>query len=135
MTQVWERLFLGGLEDAERIAKSNPDRITTVLTLCPEKVGARTRKVNYLHFPIPDERPVSQSVFDSILDSLAENIRWGRVFVHCGAGINRGPIMIASFMDACGYKNIDDALEEIAGLRPILDPSPVLLQSVKEYLR
>jgi hypothetical protein len=38
-------------------------------------------------------------------------------------------------MDACGYKNLEAALEELAGLRPIIDPSPTLLKSVKEHLR
>jgi hypothetical protein len=37
-------------------------------------------------------------------------------------------------MHVVGYKNIDAALEEIAKLRPIVEPSPVLLASVKEYL-
>jgi hypothetical protein len=38
-------------------------------------------------------------------------------------------------MQIAGYKNIDSALEEIAKLRPSIDPSPILLLSIKEHLR
>jgi hypothetical protein len=38
-------------------------------------------------------------------------------------------------MAVCGYKNIEAALEEISDLRSIIDPSPVLLRSIKEHLR
>jgi len=34
VTQVWKRLFIGGIGDAE----SNPIQITTVVTLCRETV-------------------------------------------------------------------------------------------------
>jgi protein-tyrosine phosphatase len=135
MTQVWERLFLGCLGDAERLVESNPHRITTVLTLCTETVVMRSRKVNYLHIPFADATPLGVAQFDAIIDALAENIRWGTVLLHCGAGMSRAPIMAASWMHCCGYKNIDTALEEIAGLRPIINPSDILLSSVKEHLQ
>jgi protein-tyrosine phosphatase len=135
MTQVWERLFLGSWDDAEKLAKSNSQRITTVVTLCDEAVVKRTRGVNYLHFPIADSGAIPVAKLDAILDAIGENIRWGKVLVNCGAGMSRAPIMTAAWMAVCGYKNVDAALEEIAGLRQIIDPSPDLLKSVKEHLR
>ena len=48
--------------------------------------------------------------------------------------MSRAPIMAAGWMHVIGYKNIEAALEEIAGLRPIIAPSGILLASVKEYL-
>jgi protein-tyrosine phosphatase len=135
VTQVWERLFIGDLSDAERIAQSNPQHITTVVTLCEDAVTSRARRVNYLHFPVADSRAMPVARLDAILDAIGENIRWGRVLLHCGAGVSRAPIMTAAWMDACGYKNLEAALEELAGLRPIIDPSPTLLKSVKEHLR
>lgn len=135
MTHVWERLYLGCLFDAEKLAKSNPQRITTVLTICDEAVVARSRRVNYLHLPIADSQPITVSLFDAVIDAIAENIRWGKVLVHCGAGMSRAPLMAASWMHVVGYKNIDAALDEIARLRPIIEPCPILLASVKEHLR
>jgi len=38
-TQVWERLFTGGIGDAEALSDFNPVGITTVVNLCRETVG------------------------------------------------------------------------------------------------
>ena len=135
MTQVWERLFIGSTKDAERLATSNPHRVTTVLSLCAEPIAKKAHKVNYLHLPIPDAEPISVGEFDAVIDGIAENIRWGTVLLHCGSGLNRSPIMAAAWMHVVGYKNIDAALEEIAGLRPTIAPSNTLLASAKEHLR
>jgi protein-tyrosine phosphatase len=61
--------------------------------------------------------------FDTIIDAVSENIRWGTVLLHCGSGLSRAPIVTTAWIHVVGYKNIDGALEEIAGLRPIIAPS------------
>jgi protein-tyrosine phosphatase len=135
MTQVWERLFLGGLNDAKRLAKSNPNHICTVISLCEACVASKRPGVAYVHIPIEDEEPVPVGDFDSIMDAIAENVRWGTVLVHCGVGISRAPSMTAAWMHVTGYKNIDAAVEEIRQMRPFISPSTVLLDSVKEHLK
>jgi protein-tyrosine phosphatase len=134
MTQVWERLYVGGRDDAEHLFFANPHRLTTVVSLCEVRVVRRGQGINYVHIPIEDESPITVGQFDTITDAIAENIRWGTVLVHCGGGISRAPIMTAAYMHAVGYKNIDAALVEIRKLRPIIDPSPILLESAKEHL-
>ena len=134
LTQVWERLFLGDRNDAEYLIRSNPLGITAVVSLCEEKVLRRNPSINYVHVPIADATPVTVGQFDTIIDAIAENIRWGTVLLHCGAGVSRSPIMTGAWMHVVGYKNIDAALVEIKKLRPIISPSPILLASVKELL-
>jgi protein-tyrosine phosphatase len=135
MTQVWERLYIGSRDDAEHLIRENPHAITTVLSLCEDKVLRRNPSINYVHIPIADATPVSVGQFDAIIDAIGENIRRGTVLVHCGAGVSRSSILTAAYMDIVGYKGIDAALIEIRKLRPIVSPSPVLLQSVKEHLK
>ncbi|HYG99021.1 MAG TPA: dual specificity protein phosphatase family protein [Terriglobales bacterium] len=113
ITALWERLYVGGKDDAEHLAKSNPHGIETVVSLCDVPVVRRNPTINYLHIPIEDERPVCVGQFDAVMDAIIENIRWGKVLVHCGLGISRAPIMTAAYMDAVGYLNIDAALAEI----------------------
>jgi protein-tyrosine phosphatase len=135
VTQVWERLFIGGLSDAEELAAGNPHRITTVVSLSEIPVKTKRASINYLHFAIEDDEPVSVWQFDRILDALSENIRWGTVLLNCGQGVSRAPSIAAAYMDAVGYKGIDAALEEIRQLRPFVHPSTVLVNSLKENLR
>jgi protein-tyrosine phosphatase len=135
MTRIWERLYLGSSADAERLSQSNPMGITSVVSLCEEKLLRRSPGINYVHIPIADAAPITVGQFDAIMDALAENIRWGTVLIHCGSGMSRAPIMTAAWMHVVGYKDIDSALEEIAGLRPIISPSNILLASAKEHLK
>ena len=135
MTQLWERLYLGGLLDAEHLFRANPYGITTVISLCESEVLRRSPGVNYLHFPIADARALAVGTFDAIIDAIAENIRWGNVLVHCGSGASRAPIIVAAWMHVTGYKSVDDALQEISERRPIAAPSEVLLASVRRHLK
>ena len=135
MTRVWERLYVGDRNDAERLGQSNPAGITSIISLCEEKVPRRNFAINYVHIPIPDVKPIRVGQFDAIIEALTENIRWGTVLLHCSSGLSRAPIMAAAWMEVCGYKNIDAALPEIAGLRPIIAPSKALVSSVKRHLR
>jgi protein-tyrosine phosphatase len=134
ITKIWERLFVGGRDDAEALVKSNPFGVATVISLCEFRLVRRNPSINYLHVPIEDESPLSVGQFDAVMDALAENIRWGTVLLHCGLGISRAPIMAAAWMHVVGYKDIDSALAELKTLRPAIDPSPILLASVKECL-
>lgn len=134
ITRVWDRLFISGMSDAEALAKSNPVGIATVITVCRETVRAKAESVNYLHFPVPESRPLPVGSFDGIIDALWENIRWGSVLINSLAGTNRSPTIAASWMQAVGCKNINAALTGIGKMRPIA-PSPVLLRSVKRALK
>jgi len=133
VTQVWERLSIGGIGDAEALAESNPLGVTTVVTLCREEVQKGAPGINYLYLPVRDARPIPVGRFDEIIDALWENIRWGKVLIHSLAGASRSPIIAAAWMHVVGCKDIDAALAEIGKLRTV-EPNPILLESVKEEL-
>jgi len=133
ITQVWERLFIGSFKDAEGLTESNPHDIETVITLCEKPMLRCNPAINYVHVPIADATPIPHGRYEQVLDAIYEGI-CGNVLLHCGAGISRTPVIAALWMQRCGYKNIDSALEEIAGKCPGIDPSPILLLSIKEHL-
>jgi protein-tyrosine phosphatase len=136
ITQVWDRVFVGSLHDVSDFAKSNPHRITTVISLCSEPVRVKSLGINYLRFPLADNRGILVGEFDRIIDAIGENVRWGRVLIHCYGGLMRSPILTAAWMDVCGYKNIDDALMDIAAIRPSISiESNALLKSIRRRLR
>jgi protein-tyrosine phosphatase len=135
MTQVWERLYVGSLADAEELADDNPDGITTVISLSEVAVQTRREDVNYLHLPIEDDVPVPVRQFYGVMDAIRKNIRWGTVLLHCGVGVSRAPSLAAAYMNAVGYKGIDAAIKEIRKARPFIHPSDILLNSLKENLR
>ena len=95
----------------------------------------RRRDIEYVRIPVDDSRPVPRQRFEAAMAAIAKHIRSGRVLLNCGAGMSRSPIFAAAWMHRCGYLYLDNALLEIAELRPVIDPSPVLLKSVKEHLK
>ena len=135
MSRLCSRLFLGGIKDAERLAADNSAGITAIISLCAEEVVPKRRDIKYVRIPIDDARPVPLSQFEAVMNAIAVHIRGGRVLLHCGAGMSRSPIFAAAWIHRCGYLHIENALLEIAELRPEIDPSPVLLKSVKGHLK
>jgi hypothetical protein len=81
VTKIWERLFLGSLKDAEQLARSNPQRITTVVSLCRQQAVHRASKITYIHIPIPDARPISAQKFEDIMYAMAIGLRRGNLLV------------------------------------------------------
>jgi protein-tyrosine phosphatase len=135
MTRVWQRLYVGSIRDAEKLAgDNNPAGITSVISLCPEAVARRAGGVSYVRIPISDSDPIPVRKFEAVIAVLAASIRNGKILLHCGAGMSRAPIFAAAWMHRVGHLHIESALLEIAELRPVIDPSPVLLKSVKEHL-
>ena len=134
ITQVWERLFIGSAKDAESLVEANPHGIQTVITLCEESLRHRNPAINYVHVAIADGTPITVGQFQSVMDAIWQNIS-GNVLLHCVGGLSRTPVVCAAWMHSVGYKNIDAALEEIAAQRPTIDPSPILLLSIREHLK
>lgn len=133
VTKIWERIYLGSLQDAELLVRSNPERITTVISLCQEPIAHHVAKITYIRIPISDTRPISAQKFEDIMFAVAIGVRRGNVLVHCLAGKSRSPIVVAAWLDRVGYAGIDKALSQIAELRD-LAPSRTLLASVKEAM-
>jgi atypical dual specificity phosphatase len=133
MTRIWERLYIGSLEDAEKLGRSNARQITTVISLCRQQAVRRVPKVTYIHIPIPDLRAISAQKFEDIMYAIEIGVRRGNLLVHCQAGMSRSPVLVAAWMDRCGYADIEKALSEAAKLRDIA-PSRMLVASIKELL-
>ena len=66
--------------------------------------------------------------------AIDEGLKRGNLLIRCAAGYRRSPILAAAWMDSCGYLNFEAALREIAKLGPTCDPSPILLEGVKQQL-
>jgi len=83
MTRIWERLYLGSLQDAADLAAANPFGITAVLSLCSRKVPYRASRINYTRIPIAESRPVSARKFEAVMGAIAQGVRHGTLLIHC----------------------------------------------------
>jgi protein-tyrosine phosphatase len=130
----FERLFVGSLRAAERLAEANPLGIRTIVSVCAEKIQSRCPDVTYVQFPMVDAQPLRFEMVDEVMQTIARNIIAGGVLIHCAVGLSRSPVMVALYFDPVGFRSLDAALDELARLRAI-DPSPIIVRSAKEYLK
>ena len=135
ITKIWWRLYLGSMFDAQRLAKSNPHGLTHVVSLSENAPITTHSAITYVHLPVEDEIAIPPARFNAIMDAISTNVRRGRLLVHCGGGISRGPIMAAAYLHCVGYKEFDAALQDIALLRGFISPSAILRASVRGLLR
>jgi predicted protein tyrosine phosphatase len=135
VTKIWWRLYLGSMFDAQRLGEANPHGLTHVVSLSENAPITTHSEITYVHLPVEDEVAIPPARFNAIMDAISNNIRRGRLLVHCGSGISRGPIMAAAYLHAVGYKEFDAALEDIALLRGFISPSAILLAGVRGLLR
>jgi protein-tyrosine phosphatase len=134
MTKVLHGLYLGDIDEAEALVRTNPQQIRTVVTLCREPVEVRSPKIAYMHFPMVDSRPMRIDSLSAILQAIESAFAKGSILVHCTAGISRSPAVLAAFLFLHGFPSYGNALTYLKRLRPEVHPSPVLAHSIRRAL-
>jgi protein-tyrosine phosphatase len=56
-----------------------------------------------------------------------------KVYIHCAAGVHRAPMMTLALLRAEGWP-LEDALETVQSLRPVVDWAEVYVESVEKYI-
>jgi protein-tyrosine phosphatase len=56
-----------------------------------------------------------------------------KLFIHCAAGVHRGPMMTLAILASMGWA-VNDAKELIEARRPLVDFADVYMRSVEDYL-
>ena len=135
MTKVSEKLFLGSLDDADQLAVRNSQTIKTVVVLCADKPESISKGIRYVHIPVSDAQPIPRALFDSVMSAIEDGVKVGRVLVSCVAGMSRSPSLLAAYLHRTGFLDFDDAIGHLKKLRAVVNPSNVLVKSIKEHLR
>ena len=134
MTKVFERLYLGDADDADSLAVTNPFGITAVLNVSTVTINHWEAGIIYVHYYLDESEWILPRRFERIMEKISKLICSGNVLVHSGAGSSRSPVVVALYMHVVGYKNFDDALSELRGVRSVVAPSKLVTESAKSYL-
>jgi protein-tyrosine phosphatase len=57
-----------------------------------------------------------------------------KLFIHCAAGVHRAPMMTLAVLRSLGW-SLEDAMQLIEELRPVVDFADVYVKSVEEFMK
>jgi protein-tyrosine phosphatase len=128
MNYIFSRLALGNVRDAQ--ADPPVDAILNI-----SEFHYPTDRI-YRNLYFPDGVYIQPLVLiGECTRFMHEQLRQGRrVLVHCAEGISRSCVIGAAYLYECGM-SLDEAIALIRFKRPIVEPAPSLLRSLRDYYR
>ena len=140
ITQVTPKLYLGTWGDASNLMYDNPNNITAVLSLCQDSVELPST-IRHIVIPFMDGHNILDRVIDECVSTIFESMRRGEtLLVHCNMGASRSPAIVAAYLFqtrrlGSPELTLEDVLDELHQMRPVVNPSPAVVHSIKKHLQ
>jgi len=135
-SEITPILFIGNYMNGAEIALANPRDFRAVLNVSTEKPYQKAPGIAYMEVPFDDGHEISEKALTACIDFLMFQYETGkRTLVHCAAGISRSAAVAAAFMDFSDQMPFDAALNHIKRRRPIAQPHPAIITSLRKFLK
>src|SRR4051812_15765885 len=140
MTWVTERIALGGgiwnEQNMIAVVKAGITHVINMQIEFDDRALCEPYGVKLLWNPTDDDfEPKSPELLDAgvrfAVDALSSPE--AKIYIHCAAGVHRAPMMTLAILRAQGW-TLEDAIETVQSLRPIVDWAEVYVQSVEKYI-
>jgi len=132
MNLVTPQLAVGSRLDASDPVRLEELGIQALLSLA---TVARPRSIwCQLQLQMADRQPLPDTTIDRAMQFIHAQLQLGRrVLVHCEMGISRSPSLVASYLHQYRGLDLDQAIAAVQAVRPIADPHPELIRSLRHY--
>ena len=141
LTWITPRIAVGGgIWNADNMAAIAMLGVTHIINMqveFDERSLAAPHEIEVLWNPVDDDfQPKPPEIFEQGVNFALEALRLptARLYVHCAAGVHRGPTMTLAILCASGW-SLAEAKREIQSRRPVVDWAEVYLRSVEDFLR
>jgi atypical dual specificity phosphatase len=135
ITEVYNRLYVGGYVQAAKLRLNNPNNIQAVLDVSTEPPYEESKDIVYAHIPFDDGGAVPEPQFWACMKFLFEQYRQGKnCLVHCAAGISRSVSIASAFLYFAKIMDFEDALNYVRQRRQIANPHRDILNSIRKIL-
>jgi protein-tyrosine phosphatase len=137
---ITDRIALGGwVETPEKMQDVAQSGITHILNMAwefDESELAKPYGIKVVPNMVDDDfAPKSPEVLERGVEfalSVLEQANT-KLLIHCVAGRHRGPMMTLAVMCTLGW-SMDEAMQHISKCRPVVDWTPVYVESVSNFL-
>jgi protein-tyrosine phosphatase len=125
LTEITSLIYVGGQTDQRGWSRLQRWGVGALVNVRVEwddrRLGIRTP--HYLWLPAVDGTPLSVERLAEGVAFIAEQLAAGRgVYIHCAAGLGRGPMMAAAFFVARGL-HTEEAIAFVGARRPFISLS------------
>src|SRR5713101_3184177 len=140
MHHIVNNLWLGSQDDADKLIRNNPEKITAILNVRGADAyhppgrdqSAEHPGKAYKWIPAPDIGTISPNqVREALLWLREQTDKRERILIHCKYGISRSPAFLAAFMVESGISpSLAEAKATISVHRPV-QPATQIVEHVK----
>ncbi len=141
MTWITDQLAVGGgiWNDAKmiQIFRAGVTHIINMQIEFDDRPLAEPYAMSVLWNPVEDDfLPKPPEVLQKGVEFALKALRdpGAKIFVHCAAGVHRAPMMALAILRASGWK-LEDAIDTMQSLRPVVDFAEVYVRSVEDYVQ
>jgi len=136
MSKITDLLYVGNYGNASRLADENLEGIQAVLNVSTEPPYQKIESIQYRDVRFDDGHEIPLHSFAEAIAFLQFQHETGhKTLVHCAAGISRSPSVVAAFLHHSKQYDLDLAWILIRKCRPIVQPHPFIVRSIKKHLK
>ncbi len=135
MSKITDLLYVGNYGNAARLTDENLEGIQAVLNVSTEPPYNQAESIQYRAIRFDDGHEIPLHAFAEAIAFLQFQHETGhKTLVHCAAGISRSPSVVAAFLHHSKQYDLDLAFNIIRKCRPIVQPHPLIIRSIKKHL-
>lgn len=136
-SEVLPTVWVGGQHYRHGVQHMRKIGLSAIVNLRTEPDDAAMNRVTerYLWLPTTDHTPPTLADIQRAVDFIdGEIAAGGKVYVHCRAGVGRGPTMVACYLVSKDHTP-HEAWGKLRKVRPFIYPTTAQLLQVESYYR
>ncbi len=141
ITWITDRLAVGGGiwtdQNMQQVVRAGITHIIDMQVEFDDTDLAEPYGVEVLWLPVDDDFKLKPpEIFERAAEFALRALEPpdAKLYVHCAAGVHRGPMAALAVLRVLGWTQ-PDALALIEGRRPVVDFAPVYVESVENFMR
>src|SRR2546426_1449587 len=143
MHHIVNNLWLGSQDDADKLARNNPEKITAILNVRGADAydppgrdqAAEHPGKAYKWIPAPDIGTISpKHVKEALLWLREQTDKRERILIHCKHGISRSPAFLAAFMVESGISSSLEEAKTAISVHRDVQPATLLVEPARRVV-
>lgn len=132
--RVLKRIYIGDVASL-KVPDAREQLRIKAMVCCAREINPNLEGIKYfLHLPLYDGDWIHPEFIEDAMRFIHRHARHRPVLIACAGGASRSAGIILCYMIEKGW-NFNDALKHLQKIRPIVNPHPLILLSIRKYYK